>query len=130
MNSDNTNNILVTGATGLLVPACLSCCCSREKKLTALYRNTIPAFPFSGKLHWVKADVLEIDSLEEAMQNVQQVYHCAAIVSFNPKQKELLNKVNVEGTANVVNACLTAGVKKLLHVSSVSALGRIRKIRL
>ena len=76
-----------------------------------MYRNTIPAFPFSGKLHWVKADVLEIDSLEEAMQNVQQVYHCAAIVSFNPKQKELLNKVNVEGTANVVNACLTAGVK-------------------
>ncbi|HNP21651.1 MAG TPA: NAD-dependent epimerase/dehydratase family protein [Panacibacter sp.] len=127
MNSDNTNNILVTGATGLVGSCLLELLLQQGKKVTALYRNTIPAFPFSGKLHWVKADVLEIDSLEEAMQNVQQVYHCAAIVSFNPKQKELLNKVNVEGTANVVNACLTAGVKKLLHVSSVSALGRIRE---
>jgi nucleoside-diphosphate-sugar epimerase len=65
--------------------------------------------------------------LEEAMQNVTQVYHCAAIVSFNPKQKNELHKTNIEGTANVVNACLNAQVQKLLFVSSVAALGRIRE---
>jgi nucleoside-diphosphate-sugar epimerase len=65
--------------------------------------------------------------LSEAMQGVTQVYHCAAVVTFNPKRKAELFKINVEGTANVVNAALDAGVKKLVHVSSVAALGRIRK---
>ena len=60
------------------------------------------------------------------MQEITQVFHCAAIVSFNPKDKYRLLKINVEGTTNVVNACIDAGVKKLVHVSSVSALGRIR----
>ena len=61
------------------------------------------------------------------LKNVQQVYHCAGNVSFKPKQKKELFKTNVEGTANVVNACLNNSVEKLLHVSSVSALGRLRK---
>ena len=61
------------------------------------------------------------------MQGITQVYHCAAIVSFDPKDKDHLLKINIEGTANVVNACIDAGVKKLVHVSSVAALGRIRK---
>jgi nucleoside-diphosphate-sugar epimerase len=65
--------------------------------------------------------------LEEAMKGVDQVYHCAAIVTFNPKRKQELFKVNIEGTANVVNAALDAGVKKMVHVSSVSAMGRIRE---
>jgi dihydroflavonol-4-reductase len=60
------------------------------------------------------------------MQGITHVYHCAAIISFEPKDKYRLRKINVEGTANVVNACLDAGVQKLVHVSSVSALGRIR----
>ena len=58
---------------------------------------------------------------------VSQLYHCAAIVSFNKKNKDKLFKVNIEGTANVVNAALDAGVQKMVHVSSVSALGRIRE---
>ena len=78
-------------------------------------------------VEWVKADILDIVALEEAMQGVNQVYHCAAIVSFNPKQKHALHKTNIEGTANVVNACLNANISKLLFVSSVAALGRIRE---
>jgi nucleoside-diphosphate-sugar epimerase len=61
------------------------------------------------------------------MEDVDQLYHCAAIVSFNPRNKEILSRTNIEGTANIVNAAITAGVKKLLFVSSVAALGRIRK---
>lgn len=127
MNSESEKNILVTGATGLVGSCLIEMLLKQEKNVKALYRSVIPSFPFTDKVKWVKGDILEIDSLGDAMKDVHQVYHCAAIVSFNPKLKALLNKSNIEGTANVVNTCITAGVEKLLHVSSVSALGRIRE---
>ena len=95
--------------------------------MRAIYRNSTPVVNAGDTIEWVKADILDITDLEEAMQGVEQVYHCAGMVSFSPKQKELLAKINIEGTANVVNACLAAGVKKLVHVSSVAALGRLRQ---
>ena len=58
------------------------------------------------------------------MQNCVQVLHCAAVVSFQPSDAELLKKVNIEGTANVMNVALTSGVKKIGFVSSIAALGR------
>ena len=64
--------------------------------------------------------------MEEILQSVSNVYHCAAIVSYNPKDKRKILKINVEGTANIVNACLGAKIEKLVYVSSVAALGRIR----
>src|SRR6202008_2317458 len=97
------------------------------KKVKALYRSSIPVMPGADKVEWVRGDILDVVALEEAMANVDKVYHCAAIVSFNPKKKEALHQTNVEGTANVVNACLSAGISKLLFVSSVAALGRIRE---
>ena len=60
------------------------------------------------------------------MQGVTQVYHCAAIVSFAPKDQHKMLIANQEGTANVVNACLEHKIQKLVYVSSVAALGRIR----
>lgn len=119
--------ILVTGATGLVGSHLLQQLSSSGKKLRALYRSTIPTIPNTQNVEWFKADILDIISLEEAMQGVQQVFHCAAIVSFNPSKKALLYKNNVEGTANVVNACIAENVQKLLFVSSVAALGRIRE---
>lgn len=117
--------ILVTGATGLVGSQLIQQLIAQQQKIKALYRSTIP---FEHALiEWVKADILDIVALEEAMQGVKQVYHCAAIVSFNPKQKQTLHKTNIEGTANVVNACLNTNIEKLLFVSSVAALGRIRE---
>lgn len=78
------------------------------------------------KIDWVEGDVLDIFSLEEAMQEVQQVYHCAAMVSFDPRDYEQMRRVNVEGTANVINAALAAEVEKLVHVSSTAAIGRMK----
>lgn len=92
----------------------------------ALYRSAIPDV-VKDKATWVQGDILDVIALEEAMQGVNQVYHVAGFVSFKPEDKRQLHKINVEGTANVVNACLDAGVQKLVHVSSVAALGRIRK---
>jgi len=74
-------------------------------------------------IEWVQADILDIPSLEIAFQNIDYVYHCAACISFNPNDEDQLRKVNIEGTANIVNFCIETNVKKLCHVSSVAALG-------
>lgn len=119
--------ILVTGATGLVGSHLIKALVAQGKSVRALYRSEIPSIPEASAIDWFKADILDIVALEEAMFGVQQVYHCAAIVSFTAKNKKALHHTNIEGTANIVNACLNAGVKKLLFVSSVAALGRIRE---
>ena len=73
---------------------------------------------------------MDPDFLFDAMKGMEQVYHVAALVSFNPYRKKELFKINVEGTANVVNAAVEAGVKKLVHVSSVSAMWRLEFVYL
>ena len=119
--------ILITGASGLVGSHLVTQLVKDGKQVRALYRSSIPVMPEADKVEWVRGDILDVVALEEAMVNVEQVYHCAAIVSFNPKKKAALHQTNVEGTANVVNACLSAGIRKLLFVSSVAALGRIRE---
>ncbi|MDD2792154.1 MAG: NAD-dependent epimerase/dehydratase family protein [Sediminibacterium sp.] len=120
--------ILVTGGTGLVGSHLIQQLVQEGKSVRALYRSSVPQTLAGLKgIEWVKGDILDTSTLWEAMEAVEQVYHCAAIVSFHPAQKKLLNKTNIEGTANVVNACISQGVKKLLFVSSVAALGRIRE---
>jgi nucleoside-diphosphate-sugar epimerase len=75
------------------------------------------------RIDWVKGDVLDVLSLEEALSDVTQVYHCAAAVTFLPADRPHMHKVNVEGTANVVNLCVERNIR-LCHVSSVAAIGR------
>lgn len=119
--------ILVTGATGLVGSHLIHALVSQGKSVRAIYRTEIPSTPIASKVDWFKADILDIVALEEAMEGITQVYHCAAIVSFSSKNKKTLQHTNIEGTANIVNACLNSGVEKLLFVSSVAALGRIRE---
>ena len=116
---------LVTGGTGLLGTHLILKLYKQGYPVKALYRNKIPAV-VQDKATWVQGDILDVVLLEEVMKDVEKVYHVAGLVSFNPADRDLLFKINVEGTANVVNACIDAGVKKLIHVSSVAALGRIR----
>ena len=127
--------ILVTGGTGL-VGFHLLLRLSLEKDIVrAIYRsekkllhvkelfekeNKLSEFK---KIEWLQADILDIPALETAFTNVSYVYHCAALVSFNPKDEEKLYQNNIVGTANVVNICLTKNVKKMCYVSSISALG-------
>lgn len=120
----NTQISFVTGSTGLLGSHVIKALLKQNKKVKAVYRNTIPCFEGSEKVEWCKGDILDPSFLEEEMLNVHTVYHCAAIVSFNPKNKRDLYKINVEGTANVVNAALECGVKRFCHVSSVASLGK------
>jgi dihydroflavonol-4-reductase len=119
--------ILVTGASGLVGSHLIKQLVKEGKPVRALYRSSVPEMEDAESVEWFKADILDVVSLEEAMAGVQQVYHCAAVVKFSASHKKILHHTNIEGTANVVNACLQAGVSKLLFVSSVAALGRIRE---
>ncbi len=119
--------IFVTGASGLVGSHLIQSLLGKGKKVRALYRQAVPVFAGSEKCDWVKGDILDPIGLNEALEGVEYVYHCAAIVSFAPGAASKMLHSNVEGTANVVNACLTQKVKKLIFVSSVAALGRIRE---
>lgn len=120
--------VLITGATGFLGSYLLrSLIKSGHQNIRALRRpNSDQALvaDIQAEVEWVEGDLLDPGSLEEAMQGIRQVYHCAAIVSFDPRKVRTMLRVNVEGTANVVNAALWEGVDKLVHVSSIAAIGR------
>ncbi|MEI7472489.1 MAG: NAD-dependent epimerase/dehydratase family protein [Chitinophagaceae bacterium] len=119
--------ILVTGGSGLVGKELITQLLQQGKKLRVLYNKTaLPDFK-SNNVEQIQCNILDVVGLEAAMEGVDQIYHCAAIVSFNPRRKMEMFKVNVEGTANVVNVALEAGVKKMVYVSSVAALGRIRE---
>jgi nucleoside-diphosphate-sugar epimerase len=119
--------VLVTGGTGLIGTTLIPALLEQGKNVKAIYNQTVlPVYDHPG-FSQVQCDILDVITLEDIMQDVTVVYHCAGMVSFQEKAKKLLYKINVEGTANVVNAALNAGVKKMLHVSSVAALGRIRE---
>ena len=77
-----------------------------------------------ARITWVEGDLHDMPSLEDAMIGVDRVYHAAALVSFDPRDLRELRRTNVEGTANVVNAALNAGVDRLCHVSSTASMGR------
>ena len=131
--------ILVTGATGLLGVHLLMELCEKEQlHIKAIYRtqakqneakqvflNFNPYSDAAEKWHritWVKADITNIPSLELAFKDISQVYHCAGYVTFNTKKFDLLKKINIEGTANVVNLALSYNISKFCHVSSISTL--------
>ena len=127
--------ILVTGGTGLVGAHLLLHLVEQGENARAIYRSTTSIektknlFSLYNKSHlfekieWMEADILDIPSLEIAFQNIEFVYHCAALISFDPKDEEAIRKTNIEGTANIVNFSLSYKIKKMLFVSSIAALG-------
>ena len=79
------------------------------------------------KIEWVEADVTDIGSLEPLFEGVEQVYHSAALISFDPKHLPSLLNINVDGTANMINLSVKHKVTKFCHVSSIAALGSGKK---
>lgn len=130
--------ILVTGGTGLVGAHLLYTLIDNNEEVRAIYRKTSDlnavkkVFSYYtsevdrlfNKIDWQLADITDILSLEVVFKNIDYVYHCAAYISFNPRHFKTLKKVNVEGTANVVNFCITEKVIKLCYISSVASLGK------
>jgi len=129
--------ILVTGGTGLVGSHLLYELVKENQPVRALIRNlsriegvkrvfsyyTSNAQELIEKIEWVVGDVLDLTALYEAFNDVTEVYHCAAIVSFEGKNENEIIRINTEGTANIVNLSVEAGIKKLCHVSSIASLG-------
>jgi len=119
--------ILITGATGFLGSNLALKLVEEGEKISAIRRSgsVIPTIlrPFASLIEWREADILDLFVLEQAFENIDYVYHCAAMVSFEPDDRKQMIRTNTEGTANIVELCARFQVKKLLHVSSVAAIG-------
>ncbi len=133
--------ILVTGGTGLVGTHLLYDLIRSGKKVRVIKRAnsnvsnvkkvfsyyTSDADSLLKNIEWMDADLLDVYSLMEVMEGVEQVYHCAAMVSFERKHLNEMTQINVEGTANMVNAALEKGIKKFCHVSSIASLGKAER---
>ena len=129
--------ILVTGGTGLVGSHLLYKLVSENEQVKAIYRRSHTlervkhVFSYYSEHHkalfekikWVEGDLNDIPALEAAFEDVDYVYHCAAFVSFEPDKYYQLRNINIEGTANIVNLCISNSIKKLCYVSSIAAIG-------
>ncbi|MEM7161276.1 MAG: NAD-dependent epimerase/dehydratase family protein [Bacteroidota bacterium] len=131
--------IFLTGGTGLLGIRILYDLISNKRKVLALKRKSSPlqyvkeAFLFYDpefgaqkfdSIHWIEGDVLDVISLQKGMEECDEVYHAAAMVSFHKRDRQIMLDVNIKGTANVVNVAVENEIKKFCHISSIAALGR------
>lgn len=129
--------ILVTGGTGLVGSHLLFDLAKSGKKVRALKRknsslqqierifkiNSSDSENLLKNIEWFEADTTNILELEEAFEGITKIFHCAAFVSYNPKDKEKMFEINISGTRNVVNLCLDKKIEKLVYVSSIASLG-------
>jgi dihydroflavonol-4-reductase len=120
--------ILVTGGTGFLGSYIIKHLVEKGYAVRAIRRsNKLPFWipkEIFDKVEWIEGDVLDVVALDEAMEGVDTVIHSAAVVSFVKKERQNMYNVNVDGTANVVNMMLEKNIRRLVHISSVAALGR------
>lgn len=128
--------ILVTGGTGLVGSHLLYYLSREHSEIRAIFRRSSDlngvkkVFHYYGgesdvlfeKIRWIEADLLDIGALEEAFQGITHVYHCAALVSFVTSDYQRMRRVNIEGTTNIVNLCISHRIQKLCYVSSVAAI--------
>ncbi len=129
--------ILITGGTGLVGSHLLFELVKRGKKVSALKRENSNlskvqhVFSYYSnnysdifaKITWINGDILDYDSICNALEGINEIYHTAGMVSFNPKEKENVKHINIQGTKNIVNVALEKKIKKLCYVSSVAAIG-------
>ena len=130
--------ILVTGGTGLVGSHLLLDLLKAGNNVRAIYRKSsnllvvkkVFSFYLSSeetelyfnRIDWQEADINDISALTEAFKGITSVYHSAALISFDPSDEKALRKVNIEGTANIVNFCVYGGIKKLCFISSIATM--------
>ncbi|OOQ60725.1 NAD-dependent epimerase/dehydratase family protein [Mucilaginibacter pedocola] len=121
--------ILVTGATGFLGAELAKELILRGNTIRCTKRasSTIPEIliPYPGKIEWVEADLMDAFALEAALEDVTQVYNCAAWVSLKAADKEPMIRTNVTGTGYLVDLCTERGIR-MVHTSSVAAVGEAK----
>ncbi len=123
--------VLVTGGTGFLGSYILRYLVREGyTNIIAIKRPTSQLALVSDifdQITWVDVDILDVVTLANVFIGIDEVYHASAVVTFDEKNVDQLMKVNINGTANIINAALTNNIKKMLYVSSVAAIGRSGK---
>lgn len=118
--------LLVTGASGFLGGELVKQLVAIGESVRIIVRSSSTISHLESikdKIEIVEADVLDIPSLEIAFNGIEKIYHSAAVIGYDNSFYDAMYKCNIEGTANVVNVALSKGVKKILHVSSIAAIG-------
>jgi dihydroflavonol-4-reductase len=119
--------IFITGATGLVGSFLAKEFIRTGHKVKALKRES-SSFHLLGedaqKIIWEDGDLSDITGLEKIIEGAETIVHSAALVSYQPQDKELLFETNAKGTCNLVNAALNKGIPRFIHISSISAIGR------
>ena len=115
--------VIITGSTGHIGNNLIRALIKENFQVTALYRNPLKLSALDGlPVQKIQGNVLDQTFLNKAFQNQDYVFHLAGVISVNGDPDGNVMKVNVEGTRNVVEACLKNKVKKLIHFSSNHAL--------
>lgn len=115
--------ILVTGATGHIGNVLVRKLTSGGRKVRVITLPGDDIKPLSGlNIENMEGNITDYDSILPIFDSVDVVFHLAGMISIMPGQDELLYQVNVEGTRNVVKACLEKNIKRLVYTSSVHAL--------
>ncbi|NOY99445.1 MAG: SDR family oxidoreductase [Chloroflexi bacterium] len=118
--------ILVTGATGHIGNVLVRQLVEKGKQVRALIWRGEDTTPLQNlDIEMVAGDVLDPESLHQAVQGVEQVYHLAGVISIMPGQQPLVWRVNVEGTRNMLQAAKGGGVGRFVYTSSIHALQRV-----
>ena len=123
--------VVVTGANGLLGSFVIRKLLEAREPFIALKRKNSDISllkDIADQVMWNDVDILDAEATNDALHDAERVIHCAALVSFNPRDKKKLHEVNVVGTRNVVNSCIANRVKRLVHVSSIGAIGRQKNV--
>ncbi|MDC0177790.1 SDR family oxidoreductase [Polaribacter sp.] len=128
--------ILVTGGTGLVGAHLLYHLIKNEEKVRVIYRSEEKiekvkevfsfygdAASFMNNIEWFKADITDVPAMIPAFLGIKKVYHCAAFISFNPKDYREMRKVNIHGTAIIVNLSIAAKIHKICFVGSIASIG-------
>ncbi len=124
----HSKTIFVTGGTGFLGSYLIRYLLKKQAGNIRALKRVTSSMALLQDVHdqidWVEGDILDIPLLEDALEGVDEIYHCAAVVSFDPKDIKMMMDINVTGTANMVNIALTKNIRKFIHVSSIAAIGR------
>lgn len=129
--------VFVTGATGLIGGYLLLELSKREKKIKAMKRknssldsirklfeefSTLQKF---SEIEWIETDLLDVPSLSDSLHGIRTIYHTAGCVGFDDREKEMIHKINVEGTENLINVAIANNISEFLYISSISVLDQL-----